>query len=375
LVKEIRTALTEKELVTDFNKRHPYQNKVRKTLTAIPIINLQVAVTGRCNLRCKHCYAANLNEVQALDIGTIDNLAQQAAELGVVQFDLTGGEPLLRQDLFTICEILKDKGFEVALFTNGTLLSPETIERLVELEINQFRISLDGFEESHDALRGHGTHAKTIKAIEYLRRLDVPLVVNTILNKLNASEITQFMSHMKERYGVSVRVDTVVPVGSASTHKDLVLSQKNYTESLLPVFGKGTEYYDYNIGKLNLSGEKKQYLVNGIYDVGCGVACRMLYVESDGSVKFCPTLPHVLGNVFDDSIKDIWESIGNERRQVMQCRYLEECAYGLVCAGGCRSRAYEIYHALDAPDTYECSLLYKIFGRESAWHKKEANKT
>lgn len=149
-----------------------------------------------------------------------------------------------------------------------------------------------------------------------------------------------------------------------STNPDATIESRepDYCNLLSKIYHNKSKYFNDNIDKLNLNLKLKDYIVKNKYQIGCGVGNRILYIHSDGNVKFCPTLPQILGNVYNESIKQIWERIDRKQREKLQCKNIEYCVYGLICGGGCRSRAYELTGKVDEPDIYECNLFEKIFG-------------
>ena len=323
-------------------------------------------------MKCKHCYDYQSRSIKKdeMPLDKIKDIIQQSRELGVVQFDITGGEPLLRNDILQIAKLLKENNFEMGLFTNATLLTSDMIDKLIGLEINEFRISLDGFEDNHNKFRGlNNAYEKTLEAIEYINKTKTNLTINVIVNSLNKNEIVPFLNFLTEKK-LKSKIDTIIPQGNATNNNQLILSDDNYCQSLLSLYTKKSKYYKYNKDKLNIDLRYRDHIKKKKLKMGCGVGNRILFIDSNGDVKFCPTLPQILGNIYKKSLKDIWEGINILQREELQCKYLEDCVYGLICAGGCRSRAFEFTGKLDAPDTYECKLLKQVFGYDSYWHLK-----
>lgn len=362
-IKQVVGLIKKKKLLIKYDKSSVYSNDIRSTICDIPIINLQIAITGKCNLKCKHCYDYSSRNNSDLPFDKIKDIITQAKSLGVIQIDITGGEPLLRNDNFQIFELLQKNNFETGLFTNGVLLSNDKIDKFIDLEINQFRISLDGFKASHNSFRGRSdAYHKTLNAIQYIKKhTNTDIIVNTIVNTLNKNELMKFLQFLK-KMKLKYKIDTIIPQGNALKHNNIILPEPDYCDILSKIYHNKSKYYKANINKLNLNLRLKDYIAKNKYQISCGVGNRILYIQSDGNVKFCPTLPKILGNVYNESIKQIWEGIDRKQREKLQCNNIEHCVYGLICGGGCRSRAYELTGKVDAPDIYECNLLEKIFG-------------
>ena len=112
--------------------------------------------TRRCNLKCLHCYARANSRTTNGDLSTTEGqaLIRDLAEFGVPVILFSGGEPLLRKDLFDLASLAKDWGLRIALSTNGTLITPEVARKLQQIGFAEVGISLDGLRPVHDYFRG-----------------------------------------------------------------------------------------------------------------------------------------------------------------------------------------------------------------------------
>ena len=123
----------------------------------------------RCNLTCKHCYATSADSEFRNELDTTEALGviDQLHEAGVRVLILSGGEPLLRDDIFQLADYARDKGFYVALSTNGTLIDEQNIERIAAADFDYVGISIDGLEAVHDEWRQlKGSFAASMHAID-----------------------------------------------------------------------------------------------------------------------------------------------------------------------------------------------------------------
>ncbi|HUF28647.1 MAG TPA: radical SAM protein, partial [Gemmatimonadaceae bacterium] len=154
-------------------------------------------LTRRCNLECAHCYiAAGPSETAADELSTRECLRILDEILEVNPSPLlilSGGEPLLRDDLETIARHATASGATVVVGTNGTLLDDERIGRLVDAGVSGVAVSVDSLEpRRHDAFRhGHGALAATRSAIERLRARRIDVVIQTTAHRGNRHEIGQ----------------------------------------------------------------------------------------------------------------------------------------------------------------------------------------
>ncbi len=144
--------------------------------TTYPLVSpdvIQIPMTQRCNLRCKMCNipggaATNKMELSKKEIFDILN---QAKTMGIRETVLTGGEPLLRDDLVEVCAYCKEIGLRSIVTTNGTIIDSVLAQRLVCCGLDHLHFSLDGLEETNDAIRGKGNFKKTIQAIQLMNAL------------------------------------------------------------------------------------------------------------------------------------------------------------------------------------------------------------
>jgi len=130
---------------------------------------MQVSLTYRCNLNCKMCSIANsLPKDQELSTKQVLHIIDEAQKYGIKEMLLTGGEPLLREDLFEITRYCHSKGLRSIVTTNGTLISDLMLESMVNSKIDHLHFSIDGLKETNDYFRGPGAFDKIIKAVNLL---------------------------------------------------------------------------------------------------------------------------------------------------------------------------------------------------------------
>lgn len=158
-------------------------------------------VIRRCNLRCKHCYSTSLDidfkdELSTEQIkATIDDL--KVAHVPVIIF--SGGEPLLRPDIFEITEYAKAKGFYVALSTNGTLIDENNIEQIKAANYQYVGISIDGLEEVHDEFRRQeGSFQASMKALKLCKDAGIKVGMRLCLTRDNFNDLPAMLDLMEE---------------------------------------------------------------------------------------------------------------------------------------------------------------------------------
>lgn len=303
-------------------------------------------VTAACNLACEYCRAsasatpdeAELSTEEAL--GFIDEVAPLKPMI-----ILSGGEPLLRPDLFELAEYATNRGVRVSLATNGTLLSPEMVDRIKTAGIMRVSISLDGPDpETHDATRGSGSFDLAMRGIRNLRG-QVDFQINMTITKENLDEVCATMD-LAERLGaMAFHLFFLVPTGRGS--EDELVTPKEQDEILrwvaeeckkrtIEVKVTCAPQYGRVIREVLTESERK-----GMMGSACLAGTNFVFVSRTGDVCPCGYLPVVAGNVREESFVRIWENSPvlldlRKRELVGRCG---RCDYRKVC-GGCRARAY-----------------------------------
>ena len=155
----------------------------------------------RCNLRCKHCYSTSL-DIDFKDELTTEQIKATIDDLKVAQVPvliLSGGEPLLRPDIYEITAYAKAKGFYVALSTNGTLIDESNIEQIKAADYQYVGISVDGLEEFHDEFRRQkGSFKTSMHAIKLCKEAGIKIGMRLCLTKENFNDIPAMLNLMEE---------------------------------------------------------------------------------------------------------------------------------------------------------------------------------
>lgn len=185
-------------------------------------------ITRRCGLACRHCrgaardcdYAGEFSTEECFK--TIDALAAFSKPMII----LTGGEPLMRDDLFEVARYATDSGCRVVLATCGHLLTEETARKLKESGVMAVSVSLDAATaEKHNAFRGiPGAYEKTVIALDHLKATGLPFQINTTVSKLNADELPRILDNAIALGAATVDFFFLVPTGRGSEIADLALA-------------------------------------------------------------------------------------------------------------------------------------------------------
>ncbi len=174
-------------------------------------------ITGRCNLKCLHCYGeAGGRGKDDLSTEEIEGIIRQSHEAGCRRIQLTGGEPLLREDLPRIIRLCRDLGFEfIEVYTNGTRLTDEMVSLFKKHEV-QVAVSFYSWRpETHDRITAHqGSWKQTVRALEMLVQAEVPVRAGIVSLALNQGDLEETFDFLR-RMGVTeeLHADPVRPTG------------------------------------------------------------------------------------------------------------------------------------------------------------------
>jgi len=320
-----------------------------------PIQHIYIEVTNACNLKCKHCYNdSGVKLKRELTTEEIKKILDECAKLNVLNIVLTGGEPLLRKDLFKVIEYARKKPMSVTLFTNGTLVDEKIAHKLKQQGVLRILVSLDGASErTHDAFRGvKGAFKKTINAIKLLKNEGLHVTVNVCINKFNKGEIPQLLKLIKR---LDVNDYILGPLYSAGRAEgkieELGISIEEYRKILTQI--RVLEKRIFGMEKIIVTESRLGH---------CGIGTRSLTIKADGTIIPCVSASSdrfSLGNIRKESIEHVWNNsrLLNELREIdlrnaQKCGCCEHFSY---CRGGCRLNAYQMFHDLFSPDPYACA--------------------
>ena len=322
-------------------------SKVRKV--AVPPPNyIILEITNKCNLKCIHC-SVRANERKNKELTTQEwkNLITALAKMGVEAVGLSGGEPLIREDVFEIAEHAIKLGLLVGMPTNGLLFNDENMQQIKRLGID-IQLSIDGSKpEYHDKIRGQpGCFDTLMKKIGLLQKYEVPFTVAAVATALNYHDIPDLVK-LSERIGArSLRVQPFFPVGRGREYRDeLDLDAKmtrHVTESLL----KAAE-----TAKIEVGGFYFQFALDSdppttiqpCEDGACSAGYNFAGITEDGRMYPCSHIWQLAeDNIREKPIQWIWENsrIFNFFRSLRREDCAEECQicpYFAKCRGGCKA--------------------------------------
>ena len=291
-----------------------------KELIKNPILsNLFLEVTLRCNAKCEHC-GSSCGGIIPKDEISAEQLKKTLLEIHEkygapnVFLTVTGGEPLMRKDLFDIMKYATSLGFRWGMTTNGMLIDEEVIEKMRDTNFESISISLDGLQETHESFRKvPGSFKKIMKAIKLLQNLETlkSLQITTVANKKNLHELEDIYKLLLDIGIKEWRVMCVDPIGRASDNDDILLDK----EGLLYLYKFIREKRLEN--KMVVDDDCSHYLglkyENILRNHGfvCGAGIFIASILSNGDICVCPNVRRkelVQGNINKDSFVDVWEN-------------------------------------------------------------------
>ncbi len=317
--------------------------------------------TRNCNLACKHCRASADNGPYEgeLDTEASFRLLDQIAEVGKPIVILTGGEPLLRPDIFDIARYGDRLGLRMVMAPNGTLITPDIAREMKASGIQRISVSLDGAtRETHDSFRGvDGAFDGAVRGIETAKAAGLEFQVNTTISKINLEEIPRIQELAVELGAVAHHIFLLVPTGRGKYLIDKEIDAEEYERTLnwfydqrgrSPLQLKATcapHYYRILRQRAREEGVTVSFDSHGLDAVtrGCLGGIGFCFISHTGVVQPCGFLQVASGDVTRESFADIWRG----SKVFLTLRDYEalegkcgDCEYRRVC-GGCRARAFE----------------------------------
>ncbi len=304
-------------------------------------------LTRACNLNCVHCRASATRDPGPGELTTEEGLSllEDLAAGGTRLVILSGGEALVRPDVFALASHGTELGLRMTLATNGSLVTPDVSAKLKEAGIARVSVSLDGVNaDIHDTFRGMpGAFAMAVRGIGTLLAAGVPVQVNTTVAAVNIAQMRLFPDFLKELGVAAWHVFFLVPTGRGENVQPARVAQ--YRGML----------EDFHAVSCSAAIECKATCAPQYYRMlmetegssptrGCLAGTGFGFVSSTGTVQPCGFLQIDCGNIRTTPLEEIWKGspVLQELRDVERLKgKCGTCRYTDVC-GGCRARAYEV---------------------------------
>jgi heme b synthase len=329
-------------------------------------------LTRSCNLSCAHCRSSSVKDAYEDELSSDEcrRLIDEIAEMGKPVIILSGGEPLLRPDVFQIASHAAGKGLRVAMGTNGTLITADVASRLKAVPVSRVAVSIDfPSPELQDKFRGEkGAFQAALSGMALLRQAGIEIQINSTITRLNMTYLNQLLDLALKSGAVAFHPFMLVPTGRGKGLESVAMSPEEYEQTLNWVFDKQKEmgnriffkptdapHYqrivrqktrENRLQDTTLSGKPAENTGNRPMDSmtrGCLAGISFCFISHRGKVQGCGYLDVEAGNIRDKTFKQIWEHspLFNKLRDLSNIKgKCGACEYKNIC-GGCRARAYE----------------------------------
>lgn len=319
-------------------------------------------ITMKCDQPCEHCGsragAARENELTTEEAFEI---AESLARLGAREVTLIGGEAYLRPDVYDIVRKLAGLGIRVTMQTGGRAFTPDRARAFKDAGLAGLGVSIDGPALIHDKLRGNlGSHTAAVRALDSAREVGLQLSANTQVNRLNWDSLREVALSLRARGVEAWQVQLTGPMGRAADHPAWILEPYRVVdviEALAAIQREAME--DFRAGRapffnvapnnnIGYFGPHEQVLRSRpgspeAHYQGCIAGIFGMGIESDGTVKGCPTLPTSAyggGNARDTPLEELWETsravrFARDRTTDELWGFCKTCYYADVCRAGC----------------------------------------
>lgn len=316
-------------------------------------------ITSGCNLMCIHCHASS-GKPRHVELTTGEGLQLLDEIASVGEFRmlvLTGGEPLVRRDIFEILAHAKNLRLKIVIATNGTLVDEETAFQLKESGVVGLAISLDSFDARvHNFIRNsHDAFARARKGIEYAKKAGLVIQINFTAMEYNSSQLAETIDLVGELETDIMLIYQLIPVGRGKSVEESALRMQENQRLVRLIKEKqvasrtiiepvaAPQHWPYL-----LMGKENRKLGRNLAETffhGCTAGRGLVYIKANGEVWPCPFVEVPAGNVKEASFPKIWRESGvfqqlRQREKSLKGR-CQLCQFVKMC-GGCRGRAWAL---------------------------------
>jgi len=318
---------------------------------------LVAELTYRCPLRCPYCSNPTDWAHRADALGTEDWLRvfREAEDLGVVQLNLTGGEPLLRDDLERLVEGARALDLYTNLITSGVPLTRDRLAGLKSLGLDNVQVSIqDVTAAGSERIAGHRSFERKLEVARWVKSLGMPLTVNVVLHRENLDHVAEVIALAETLDADRLELANTQYLGWALTNRRMLLPTRAQLDTAREVARQA---------RRRLRGRMEVLFVTPDYYADLPKACmdgwgrRFLVVSPDGLVLPCHAAHTLPGLTFDSarerSLNDIWRdspAFGAFRGEAWMPEPCRSCERRTLDFGGCRCQAYHLTGDATATD-------------------------
>lgn len=334
---------------------------------------MQFHITGKCNLRCKHCYRTE-GDVQPLKYEDVIAVIEQYKVLlkhynkihnikSRGHINITGGEPFIRDDIKQILGYLGENRslFSYGILSNGSFIDDDMMVVLRDTDVSFVQLSIDGDPRMHDSLRKEGDYKRVMETGKTLEMNRIRTYISFTANKENYKYIPKVAKKCRKNKITKLWSDRIVPIGNGEELKDLVITADilpDYLKTMKKAQGGFFSKLFYPKTKVTMN-RALQFLEGGnMYK--CSAGQSLITVDEFGNIMPCRRMPVVCGNIFENTLEEIYfnEDVFKFLRRETVPKACSGCLYKYFCSGGAKCQSYaeygDFYHA-----DYACPLNNK----------------
>lgn len=315
-----------------------------------------ISLTNRCNLRCLMCQIPE-EKTQELSTAQWKKTIKDVSSLGVQTIVFSGGEPLLREDIFELISFTKNHHMNACLTSNGCLINQNTARQLSQSGINVVNISIEGNKLIHDYLRGEGSFDKATLALEYLKMHKIESTVAATVSKYNFDSLKSVLELAKAKKATTVRFQPFsrIFLNDASRGDDFFINKKDKErlQEIIESVIKLSNEYKISTNPVSYLRNIPSYLCKEkiMMKKGCSALWTSCPINSKGEVFPCWNLTgrnRIIGNINQESLVDLWFS--NRHNQIRDS----------VLQAGCFGCMMSCYDEVFGNDASKKDLAKKI---------------
>ncbi len=302
-----------------------------------PPASVVLLVNYACNLICDHCVTTSHPQAEwGLPFETIARLIREIREMGVKHLSITGGEPLVRKDLFDIINLANDQGLKVQLSTNGSLVERNR-ERLAHAKLASVFTSVDGLEETNDRFRRHeGAFKKTFRALELFQEMGIcSRMVNTMVHPGNLHEMEELGDWIMASAATDWRIALALPSGRAKGQERFCLTDDQIRWVLGFIRERRQRFPVMLSEQVGYVGPWALEVRDQPFVPSEGLS-RFAIMPTGDVIGSCvlPDIAYSEGNIKDRSLREVWRNGFQRHRKPSLPEACYGCRYYHACGGG-----------------------------------------
>lgn len=326
---------------------------------------VQLHLTERCNLHCSHCYQTGMH-VDEMSVEEIRGLIREVSatlhtwkELYGVEFtpsfNVTGGEPFLRNDLLDILSEIDFSGFDMYLLSNGILVNRKKAEALFYLGVKGVQVSIEGPEKIHDTIRGKRAFSRSLNGVRCLLDAGLNVTLNVTLSSLNAEYFGDMIELATGIGAHRIGFSRLVPYGRGAAMVHNTLEREKVKKLYEEIFTRDTGSLEIVTGDPLAAQVFPAHSNKDRGDLplgGCAAGVSGITILPDGTLVPCRRMYIPVGNIRTDSFRTVWAESGVLEALRDRSRYKGKCGNckNWAHCRGCRAIAYAFSRARDEND-------------------------